>query len=399
MSLMNFPMNWVIDMDYPDVKKIPASNGNYLINCPFCNQKKFYVGSYVAKCHHCGDGYNAMTLHAKACGVPFKVAYKDLQKRWQGLSSDLKVKLSTPVVEEPKYKVAPLWVRDAVYSEFLKLLSLSDNHKANLISRGLSENKIEELRIKSAPEKDLDISVAIKNALKGNNELRKYFKTHKDVRIPALYDVNTLNPKAVSMSDGMLIPIVVKNPYQRDEWIHGNATRNENLISGFQVRLMKGNKRYLYYESSKKKTGASFSGCESIHFVLPDTMFDEDKFEFIKPSLPRVILTEGCLKADVASHLSNNTPFIAVMGVSNQKYLTDAVELLKREYGTKKIVLAFDMDYVDNINVHKALDKAIQTITSLGLEVEQCYWHKEYKEHNIKGIDDLLLYRKQQRGV
>lgn len=396
MSVINFPINWVIDMDFPDVEKIPASNGNYKMKCPFCGKDRFYVGNNRAICYPCGDGYNALTLHAKACNVPFKIAYKDLERRWNGLSSDLKVKLSKPAIMAPDYKVAPLWVRDAVYREFLKLLSLKDNHRENLVSRGLSLERIEELMIKSAPEKDMDISKALNLALKNNKELQKYFKTHKNIRIPAFYNLNTANPMAVSMSDGMLIPIVVKNPYQRDEWIYGNTTRDEDLISGFQVRLMKGKKRYLYYESHKKKGGASFSGCESVHFQLPDTLFDEEEMEFVKPSLPKVILTEGCLKADVASYLSNDTPFIAVMGVSNQKYLIDAVELLKREYSTKKIVLAFDMDYIDNPNVQKALDKAMKTINSLGLEVEQCYWHKEYKEHNIKGIDDLLLFR--QRG-
>ena len=108
-------------------------------------------------------------------------------------------------------------------------------------------------------------------------------------------------------------------------------------------------------------------------------------------------MTEGCLKADVASALSDDWPFIAVLGVNNQRMLEDAFKLLKRKYQTEEIILAFDQDYENNENVEKALMDARQKILDAGLSIYDCQWHDEYEKYGIKGIDDLLLFNKNRR--
>ena len=99
----------------------------------------------------------------------------------------------------------------------------------------------------------------------------------------------------------------------------------------------------------------------------------------------------------MASALSDDWPFIAVLGVNNQRMLEDAFKLLKRKYQTEEIILAFDQDYENNENVEKALMDARQKILDAGLGIYDCQWHDEYEKYGIKGIDDLLLFNKNRR--
>ena len=202
---------------------------------------------------------------------------------------------------------------------------------------------------------------------------------------------------AVARKSGILIPIIIKNPHRSDDAISGRIFEDEDLISGFQIRYDQGDKRYTYYTSLEKETGCGFTGYESIHFRLPDSTFDPESSLFERPVLKQVVLTEGCLKADVASSLSDDWPFIAVLGVNNQRMLEDAFKLLKRKYQTEEIILAFDQDYENNENVEKALMDARQKILDAGLSIYDCQWHDEYEKYGIKGIDDLLLFNKNRR--
>lgn len=399
--MKNFPIDWVIDQDLTDVKKFKTYTG-YTINCPFCGNKKHKFDVNVAKnrarCNACGKGVNSLQLHALLCGIDTKTAYRDLWDRYKGLPSDKKVQLESAAINYKEEEVTPLWLRNVVYRAFLDQLSLSDDHRENLRRRGLSDKAIDAIGYKDAPEEEIDLHDVIWKLCSTNKEVEKYFRKH-DVRISGLYDLKTAAPKAVARKSGILCPIIIKNPHRSDDYVDGNQWDEENLISGFQIRYddAPGTKRYVYYTSLEQETGCGFTGYESIHFRLPDSFFDLETKLFERPVLKRVVLTEGCLKADVASYLSEDMPFIAVLGVSNQRLLESACKLLKRKYSTEEIILAFDQDYEDNKNVEGALLEAKKKIVSAGLDFSECHWHKEYKENGIKGIDDLLLFKKKER--
>lgn len=399
--MRNFPIDFVIDTDLPQISKYKTITG-YAIDCPFCGKpKKFDVNlsKNFARCNVCGDGddvnkgFNSLTLHAKLCKATNKEAYADLWNRYNSLPATLKAQVDKPIIQvAPQMKVVPLWIRDKIYRAFLEQLSLSKDHEESLIKRGLSEERIKELCIKDVPLQEINCKTLFDELFYSEPKIAQYFKKHSKAGVAGFYDLAT-NPKCVARQSGILIPIIVKNPL-KDKNYDSNFI-DENLISGFQIRYDNASeKKYTYWTSAEKETGCGFSGCESIHFALPDSVFDTDTMTFVTPELNCVALTEGCLKADVASYLSNDYPFIAVLGVSNQRYLSSALELLKRKYNTKKIVLTFDADYENNEHVAKAMDSAVQKIAEAGLEIDISRWTDMYHKHNIKGIDDLLLYQR-----
>ena len=395
-EVKNFPIDWVIDQDLPDIIKYKTYTG-YTIVCPFCGRaKKFDINlaKNLARCNACGKGYNSLTLHA-LCKTDNKKAYADLWARYKGLDSNMKAQIEKPITTYKETDIAPLWVRSAIYWEFLKSLKLSDEHRQALRNRGLDDETIDSLMYRDVPVEETDIYSVINTVLRENKDVAKYFR-RKNIRIAGFYNLSTVKPMAVARKSGILIPVIIKNPHRTDDAINGKW-EEENLISGFQIRYDEGDKRYTYYTSLEKESGCGFAGYESIHFRLPDSVIDENTMLFERPKLKRVVLTEGCLKADVASSLSKDMPFIAVLGVNNQRLLDSAFQLLKRKYSTENIILAFDQDYENNKNVEDALNSAKQKILDAGLTYSECYWHEEYKNHNIKGIDDLLLYKRNMR--
>lgn len=385
--MRNFPIAFVIEQDLPNIKKHKSSSG-FDINCPFCGKKKkmnINPNKNLARCNACGNGFNSLTLHAALCGVDNKTAYKDLWNRYNKLPSNLKTKIDEVKISEPEIKTMPLEMRDKIYRLFLSKLKLSSEHKKSLMDRGLSEKKINDLCYRDTPLTELDCSFILDNP-----EINDYIRKHKSYGIAGLFDLQS-KPKCVARKPGILIPVIVKKPITGDL----SESHDEDLISGLQVRYDEGEPRYAYYTSLEKKGGIGFTGCYNLHMRLPDSLFDDQKWRFVRKTLPKVALTEGCLKADVASFLTRHDfPFIAVLGVANQKYITSACKFLKEYYRTEEIVLMFDEDYVDNKNVKDSLIKAKEKIKSAGLKVSEYHWAKEYKELNIKGIDDFLLYKR-----
>lgn len=387
-EMRNFPIAFVVEQDLPDTKKFKTVTG-FEIDCPFCGKHRkmdINLAKNLARCNACGKGFNSLTLHANLCKVDNKKAYADLWTRYKKLPSDLKVKIDTVKYSAPEINVMPLEMRDKIYRLFLNSLSLSDAHIASLKKRGLSEDRIKLLMYRDCPTTEMDL-----NFIKDDMDVKTYISKHPKRGIAGLYDLQDA-PKCVARKSGILIPVIVKRPIRTTK----DATSYENLISGLQIRFDEGDKRYSYYTSLEKEGGCGFTGCESIHMNLPDSLFDTDTMSFVQPECKKVVLTEGCLKADVASYLTGvDFPFIAVLGVSNQKYLAPTCKFLKETYQTNEIVLMFDEDYVDNRNVDNALKQAKEKIVASGLKVSEYHWSKEYKEKGIKGIDDLLLYQKQ----
>lgn len=102
-----------------------------------------------------------------------------------------------------------------------------------------------------------------------------------------------------------------------------------------------------------------------------------------------IYLTEGAMKADIAHYLTDyKLPFIAVAGVNAFTKLEEELLRLKA-YGVEKVVNMYDMDYLTNPNVQKALVRTREIVQNCGLRYQRYVWNTEYK-----GIDDYLKYRK-----
>lgn len=95
----------------------------------------------------------------------------------------------------------------------------------------------------------------------------------------------------------------------------------------------------------------------------------------------RVRLTEGILKADVATVLSGRLT-LGLPGVSAWRH---AIPLLC-EIHVRTVSLAFDADANRNWNVVRALQRSATALRAAGIQVALEQWGEE----DGKGIDDLL---------
>lgn len=103
-------------------------------------------------------------------------------------------------------------------------------------------------------------------------------------------------------------------------------------------------------------------------------------------NVSRVWLTEGLLKADIASDLLGE----AVLGAAGQKFEEEALADFLRALGPSEVVIALDQDAAESSAVAKT-EKARKTLgdqlLELGYQVSIACW----KPEQGKGLDDLLL--------
>ena len=100
-------------------------------------------------------------------------------------------------------------------------------------------------------------------------------------------------------------------------------------------------------------------------------------------------MTEGPLKADIFYSITKY-PVMAVPGVSCQNQLEKELDFLK-ELGFDVIYNAYDMDYMTNKNVYKALKSSYELILKKGFKLKRLIW-----DEKDKGLDDhyVSIYKK-----
>lgn len=226
----------------------------------------------------------------------------------------------------------------------LEHLTLLDKHIENLLDRGLPLDRIQRNQYRSMPETE-----------QGRRLLASLLRSqgHELLGLPGfrpLYDDWTL-----SGPNGFLIPVRNK----------------DGLIQGLKIRLddeAHPNRKYRWLSSRKMPGGTrSYSW---IH-ITGDT------------SKKRAYLTEGPLKGDVASCLTNNALFICIGGVNAIRGLKDVVA----DLGVREVVEAMDMDQTVNEHVRKAILAIRRELQSIrGLKYTKYTWNPAYK-----GVDDYLL--------
>ena len=363
-KLINVPIEFEIRLDFPDIKK--GSGGAY-VDCPFCGGHKKLFASFkknVWRCNKCGEFGNAVTLHATMTGTDNKASYKDLQKRFEGLGADAMERLK-PQSTGTEITPAPVSLRDYVYREMSNYLDISSKHLDDLHKRGLTDEMIEKLGIKTMPRSGL-YSIA-KKAIVMTGVAESMQKYHW--QIPGFYGNGDV-VRMVRRGNGILIPVIT-----HEGKISCYQIRRDDLPEDADEKARERYTRYMYLSSSEKDDGCGCSGIENIHYVGID---------FESEMTPTVMnLTEGALKADVASALSGK-PFMAVLGANMQSRLSEELRYLK-EHGTKQINLMFDMDYQSKPEVAKALAECEKKILDAGLKVKQVKWDPRYK-----GVDDFL---------
>lgn len=231
---------------------------------------------------------------------------------------------------------------NGVYAALLRShLVLSENHRAALRARGLSDQAIERNGYRSVPDHVFAANVA--------RALTQYGLEG----VPGFYFDNGW--KMLVRAPGFYIPV-------RD---------SHSRIQALQVRQDDNLPRYLWLSSSYKPKGAS-SGAP-VHF---------QNAHLIRQT-GRAIVTEGALKADVIAHLQN-TGAIGIAGVSTfpedfgAKLREDIPEL-------RETIIAFDSDWHTKPQVKQALFKLISSLEKARLSVRVRTWW-----NGAKGYDDYL---------
>lgn len=336
------------------IKFHPRQNNpaEHLALCPFCADATYHL--YINpikerfKCQRCGTSGNSVTLYARIHGITNAKAAVALKNEFELNGEETPDiynirELSTVTTKSRKE-------RHAVYYDLLGLLNLTEKHRQNLRNRGLSDEHINQFMYKSIPLDDVFRRIIIE----------KLSEKYELIGIPGFYrdkfgDIQML----INRFGGMFIPVCDKDGY----------------IQGLQIRLdipegVK-EKRFRWFSSSSFRDGAKVKSW--IH-IVGDINAKE------------ACITEGPMKSDISSTLSDGWLFIGLPGVNSIELLPEVLRGLPR---LEKVYEALDMDKISNPNVKNALIKLNGILDANGIEHEKCYWNYMYK-----GIDDYLLAKK-----
>ena len=318
-------------------------------SCPFCGDHgkgKHHLSLNTVtdqyRCNLCNATGNSVTLYARIKGINNAEAYREL-----ACGSNVYLLPSQPEPQYTSREPYALEQRHEAYSEMLSFLTLSDQHRANLRERGLSDERMDVNGYKSMPT-TAEGRRLLAHLLEANHELHG---------LPGFYTRH--DQWTVAGPNGFLIPVRNK----------------DGLIQGMKIRLdaeSNSDRKYRWLSSRDRHLENGTRSYSWIHVTGDRTR-------------KRAFLTEGPLKGDVASYLAKDALFICTGGVNAIKGLRETI----LDLGVTEIVEAMDMDQMTNPQVRQAIltmRKEVQSIP--GLHYSKYTWNPAYK-----GVDDYFLSR------
>ena len=349
----NFDIRYVCQQ--ADIPVLLGNRKAYDTDCPFCGRtKKLHIDAEknVFRCNYCNVQGGMLKLYQLMFGL------HDTKEAYDILTGKItpEIKTQTQVRKEiylqsNERKTADIDSINDVYTALLNKLSLAKRHKNSLMARGFDEDAIKKFGYKSVQQ----VGAA--------SLAKSIFNEGKNcIGVPGFYSYQNYT-RIVSSDSGFYVPVRTI-----DGKISGMQIRHDNIVDG---------RKYTWLSSTHYENGAAVKGASQIHYV---------GFNLSNPP-KKVCITEGALKADIASFLTG-MPFIAILGVNNTSNLANALSGLK-EIGVEEIFECFDMDYFTNEHVKAAIDKAHNIIKDSDLKTQRLSWNRKYK-----GIDDYMLARK-----
>ncbi|MDO5555243.1 MAG: hypothetical protein Q4G09_00885 [Clostridia bacterium] len=231
-------------------------------------------------CFRCGAGGFSIGLYAKVKDIDTKEAFKELLAR-ECFSTD-----KSHIAISPINEIADIETRNVVYSTFLNMLKLENNHKQYLEEQGFLQCSISEQQYKSIPKK------YIKRRLVCSCLSRKF----NLAGIPGFYQEEDFKWNFIAPR-GFFIPVFDKN----------------NMIQGLSIHLDK-----------------SFNNCTDIWFSSTDKINGTGaKNWIIKNNINNettsVILTDNLLLGNLIKEILN-VPIIAFSSISNSYIILKEIE-------------------------------------------------------------------------
>lgn len=318
-------------------------------SCPFCGDNgpgKYHLFLNTRKntfyCVLCEERGNSVSLYAKMEGVSNRQAFQVLSEDGRLYRFPEQPLSKKPAEREP----SSLTVRHETYCDMLLHLELSEKHKADLLARGLDEERIAANQYRSLPQ-----SRSARKLLAG---LLSDF--HNLEGVPGFY-VNQ-GVWDIAGKAGLLVPYRDKN----------------GLIQGLQIRLddeCNPVRKYRWLSSRGMAHGTRSRSYIHVTGNIHATT---------------AYLTEGGLKGDVASFLDRDALFICFAGVTAIADLKDTLRSLDH---VKEVVIALDMDKLMNWRVRAALENITELVRSIpGIRVRYMNWNMTFK-----GVDDFYQAR------
>lgn len=303
------------------------------VRCPFCDDKRRHLHLNTVKnvyyCHRCGEFGNSITLYSKLIGCTNRQAYAEL------IADCVPDPHSTVQEREP----APLEQRHAVYTAMLSLITLSEQHRQNLLQRGLDIHAIEQNGYRTMPDK-----------AEAERVTRILSDCYDLTGIPGFYKAD--GKWSMITKQGIIIPV-----------------RNEaGLIQGLQIRLNnEQNGKYCWFSSHHLPQGTKSRSW--LHVAGNGKL---------------VYLVEGALKADISAHLQDNALFIGLPGVHSQQ--NEVVRLLK-SMNITSVIEACDADKNSNINVANAVAELKRKLSEASISCQSLTW-----DIRLNGYDEWLQF-------
>ena len=323
--------------------KDPKNEANVV--CPFCGDARGKASICVCRdgevknvfhCYDCGSGYNMVTLYAELKHMKgkdrYKRAYRELYRKKQRQGNgkmrsrramqqeSQKVKKRASSQKKKMAKPLDKEQVDETYRAMLKYLTLEDVHKKDLVRRGVSEEIINRMVKKGYRSISVEESLTIaRRLLKEGCKLEGvpgFFKNWKGE-----WDINFHEGNR-----GYLCPV-----YDID-----------GFLRGFQIRLDQPKKKnkYVWLSSSGMEKGTSITSLVGVSGT---------------PKGERICLTEGILKAEIASQLLG-VCFLGNPGIGNWR---DLLEVLKaaKERGVRYVEEMYDMDKMLRLTCQEDYDE------------------------------------------
>ena len=336
----------LLNLPYP-----PSGRASYNINCPCCDtHNKKHLNINLVKnafcCPKCGFsggmldlyGYYAKTDRSKA----YKAIIEKLQIDANTVQTHREKRQQQPTVTE--YPLTGIEERDATYRAFLSRLSLATDHRENLLSRGLTDEVIQQNLYRTTPAGGY--AAIAKQLLSEGHYLSGVPGFYRKEGAWTYYGTRR----------GILLP--VRDYYGR--------------IQGLKVRLDNVTRRkFRWLSTAEMQDGC---GAEAWTHIVGDAQ-------------DTILLIEGPLKADIVHYLTGMT-LVAVSGVGSLTHLQQTLTVMQ-EQGVRKVMTAFDMDMMTNCHVQKDFRRLTAMLQELGFQFGTYLWDPRFK-----GLDDYVWAQK-----
>lgn len=270
------------------------------------------------------------------------------------------VQHKTVTLDKSKEHAAPDLSKEELnvaYSVFLGLSSLDDRSLSYLKNRNFTEDDITYYGFKTFPKRT--IKGALNKALRGYNI--------RPESVPGLYLRKGDADASFNFYDAVILPV---------RTVRGS-------IEGLQIRFFNpgDGPKYIWFSSDR--------------FTYPDYVYDGKTpgtpIGFVDREIKNdstLFITEGLFKA-ISINKCYKCPVLTVQGVGNFSGIDQELNYVLEKYpNIKRILIAYDADFIGNINVTSQAVRLYKTLqeTYPNLRYQYVSWDEKYG----KGFDDLI---------